>query len=183
VYVLQFARWSAPDGFVLAFEPNPGARVSLRRHIALNQLEARVEVDESAVGERSGTTVLFAEGANGMSRIAVPNPELGSRAKPIDVRIVTLDDVFRERSRDPDWLLIDIEGFELSALMGARRMIARRGRSLGIVVELHPGAWSAAGADRDAAERLLDDLSLRAVPLTGQRDPLGEYGIVHLDHV
>jgi hypothetical protein len=53
---------------------------------------------------------------------------------------------------------------------------------LDIVVEMHPNVWNSANTTRDRAEGLLADLSLRAVPLTGQSDPLGDYGIVHLSY-
>src|SRR4051794_11098887 len=41
VYALQFAHWSAPDGRVYAFEPNPQTASVLRRLVALNGLTDR----------------------------------------------------------------------------------------------------------------------------------------------
>lgn len=38
------------------------------------------------------------------------------------------------------------------------------------------------GTKRSHAEAILADFGLRAVPLTGQADPLGEYGLVYLAH-
>jgi hypothetical protein len=76
--------------------------------------------------------------------------------------------------------LIDIEGFELAALSGAARTIERRRGNLGLVVEIHPALWASAGNDRSDVERFLTETGLRAIPLNGQRDPLGEYGLVHL---
>ena len=49
VYPLQFANWSAPEGVVYAFEPNPETSASLRKHIALNRLQNRVHIIEQAV--------------------------------------------------------------------------------------------------------------------------------------
>jgi hypothetical protein len=45
---------------------------------------------------------------------------------------------------------------------------------------MHPSFWTILGTSRAQAEGLLRELGLRAVPLTGQADPLGEYGVVHL---
>ena len=183
VYVLQFARWSGPDGRVIAFEPNPGARKVLERHVTLNGLRDRVEIVPVAVGASGGSAVMFAAGADGMSRLGTPNPVIAERAMPIDVPIVSLDEYFVNAVRDPDWLLIDIEGFELATLDGARDLLARCTGRLGIVVEMHPSAWMAEEGSRDTAQRLLAELSLRAIPLTGKVDPLAEHGLVHLAHV
>jgi hypothetical protein len=80
----------------------------------------------------------------------------------------------------PDWLFIDIEGFEIAALEGARNLMKSRGGEMGIVVEMHPDAWHLAGTNRAQLERLLRELGLDAVPLSGQTDALGEHGLVHL---
>lgn len=180
VYVLQFAHWSGPTGQVVAFEPNPSARVILEKHVRINGLEERVTIVEAAVGEASGEGILYAAEADGMSRLGEPNKALAASVQQITVPVVTLDEYCRLASLDPDWLFIDIEGFEIAALCGARKLIERGRGQLGIVVEMHPNVWDSANTTRAGAESLLDQLGLRAIPLTGQRDPLGDYGIVHL---
>jgi FkbM family methyltransferase len=180
IYVLQFARWAGPGGRVVAFEPNPSARAVLARHVALNGLEGRVRVVPAAVGASGGEGVLFAADADGMSRLGEPNELIADRVRELTVPVVTLDGFCEAEGLEPDWLFMDIEGFELAALAGARRLIERRGARLGVVVELHPNAWAVAGTAREDAEALLAELGLRAVPLTGQRDALAEHGIVHL---
>lgn len=178
IYVLQFAHWSAPGGKVVAVEPNPVARAVLEEHVRLNRLEDRVEVIAAAVSGRAGSATLFAAGVDGMSRLGAPNPMLAVPATAITVPVVTIDDLCG--SRLPDWLFIDIEGFEFQALAGAARLVAARRADLSIVVEMHPDAWAVAGTTREGAEALLRDLRLRAVPLSGQTDPLGAYGHVWL---
>jgi hypothetical protein len=102
---------------------------------------------------------------------------------PIGVQIVTLDEYCRTARVQPDWLLIDIEGFEIAALEGASATIRSRGRDLGIVVEMHPNAWGSARTTRERAESVLRELGRRPVPLTGQSDPLADHGLVFLEHV
>jgi FkbM family methyltransferase len=183
VYVLQFARWSAPTGRVVAFEPNPGARSILRKHIQMNGLTQRVKVAPVAVGASSGEAILYAAGADGMSRLGAPNEAIAETARQIPVAVVTLDEFCEaEGLTSPDWLFIDIEGFEIAALRGARQLIQRRGEDLGIIVEMHPNVWESADTTRERAEGLLAELGLRAIPLTGQTDPLGEHGLVFLEH-
>ena len=182
VYVLQFAHWSAPAGRVVAFEPNPGARVVLERHVEFNGLGGRVQIVPAAVSDRAGSATLYADGADGMSRLGEPNRAIAGRVREFNVPTVTLDEYCATAGVEPDWLFVDIEGFEVAALEGARRLINSRGRAMGIVVELHPNVWHTAGTSRAGLERLLDELKLEAVPLTGQKDALGEHGLVHLAH-
>lgn len=177
VYALQCAHWNGPDGRVVCFEPNPHARAILKRHISWNHLDDRVEVVDAAVSDQVGASMFFAEATgDGMSRLGEPNP--ASRAvEPITVPTVTLDTFCRTA---PDWLVIDVEGFEILALRGGRRIVPQ---CKGVVVELHPNAWAAAGTSRSDLETLLDDLSLTLRPLSDQRDPLGEHGHVALQSV
>jgi FkbM family methyltransferase len=180
VYVLQFAHWSRPDGRVIAVEPNPSARAVLEKHVRLNGLEPRVEIVSAAVGAAAGEAMLFALDADGMSRLGAPNPSIAGRATPITVPVVTLDDLCESRALAPDWLFLDIEGFEIAALSGARRLLTARRQSMGVVVEMHPDSWEVAGTSRADAESLLRELGLRAEPLSGQADPLSTYGHVWL---
>jgi FkbM family methyltransferase len=178
-YVLQLAHWSRPDGRIIAFEPNPAAAELLDRHLRFNDLAGRVEVVRFAVGAERGTAVLYAAGADGRARLDEPNPELAGHAKPVSVPVTTIDSFCRERGLRPDWIIIDIEGFEITALRGGRQTLAASPRP-GVVVEMHPSAWQLSGTTRAAAETLLQELRLIPVPLTGQADPLAQHGIVHL---
>lgn len=181
VYVMQFARWAGPEARVVAFEPNPGAMAALRRHVRMNRLDGQVELVASAVGARAGSATMYASDADGMSRLGAPNSRIASRVRELTVPVVTLDEFCESRGLAPDWLFMDIEGFELAALEGARRTLAGGRGRLRVVVEMHPDVWGTAGTTRAGAESLLAELGLRAVPLTGQRDPLGEHGIVFLE--
>ncbi len=179
-YVLQLAHWSGPTGQIVAFEPNPNARAILHRHIQMNGLEQRVKVVPAAVGETGGEDILYAADADGMSRLGEPNRAFVGQASEITVPVVTLDEYCRSERLKPDWLLIDIEGFEIAALSGAQELVRECRGALGIIVEMHPDVWGSANTTRARAEALLADMELRAIPLTGQTDPLRDYGLVYL---
>jgi len=181
VYVLQFAHWSMPDGKVIAFEPNPATQRILRKHISINQLENRVVVVPSAVGATEGTAKFFFSGVDGMSRLGSPNRLIADTAKESTVPVTTLDAYTTKANLVPNWLLIDIEGFEIQALIGARELIRRTWGEMGIVVEMHPGVWDSAQTTRELATEVLESLRLRAIPLTGQREPLEQHGLVYLE--
>ena len=183
VYVIQLAHWSAPSGRIIAFEPNPTALAILQQHVALNHLQSRVDIVPLGAGAEAGSAELFATREDGMGRLHSPSPLMPGEPQRHEVRLTTLDAYCGEHGVQPDWLLIDIEGYEFAALAGAWDTVKARGAALSIVVELHPGAWSIAGTTREAAEQLLQDLGRRPVALSGQSDPLGEYGVVSLEPV
>lgn len=181
IYALQIARWTAPAGRVVAFEPNAGTAAVLRRHLHINGFDDRVRVEEVALGRASGTSVLFGESGSGLSRLTAPNPDGPASAQAVDVAVVTVDDYCRSHSLRPDWMLIDVEGFEFDVLAGAMETIGARGSSLSIVLEIHPTLWPTTGWTPSSVEALFQSLKRRPVPLVGQRDPLGEYGSIELE--
>jgi FkbM family methyltransferase len=180
-YVLQLAHWSAPSGRIVAFEPNTGAREVLARHVEWNGIAGRVTVVPAAVSSAPGESVLYAEGADGMSRLAEANRGLRDRAVEIVVPVTSIDTWCRANSLWPDVMLFDIEGFEIEALRGAREAIARTKPIL--AAEFHPNVWQTSNASREQAEAVLAELRLRPVPLSGQKDPLEEHGQVWLEHL
>ncbi len=184
IYALCLSRWSAPDGRVFAFEPNPATRKVLEKHVALNHAEDRIKIFAAAVGSAPGEAEFFATGLEGYSRLGMPNPDVThSDLNPITVPIVTIDEFCSEHGIAPNWITLDIEGYEIAALRGARETIrAARGR-LKWVVEMHSNLWPDGDASRAELEDLMKELSLRLVPLTGQRDPISDYGIVLLEGV
>lgn len=178
-YVLQLAHWSRPDGRIIAFEPNPAAAELLERHLRFNNLSGRVEVVRSAVGAEPGTAVLHVAGADGRGRLDQPNPELIGHTQPVSVPVTTLDDFCSARGLRPDWILIDVEGFEIAALSGGRQTLTASPPP-GVVVEMHPSVWQLSGTTRAAAEALFQDLGVTPVPLSDEADPLAAHGLVHL---
>jgi FkbM family methyltransferase len=180
IYVLQFAYWSRPSGQIIAFEPNPSALPVLQRHIELNQLTKRVRTVPVAVADRRGESTFYAAGADGMSRLGSPNSLIADRVACVTVPVVTLDEYCEQESLKPDWLFLDIEGFELRALLGSHRIIRQRGADLKIIVEMHPDAWDIAGNNRQQFEEFLATLGLGVLPLSGQTDPWKDHGLVYI---
>jgi FkbM family methyltransferase len=178
-YVLQLAHWSRPDGKVIAFEPSPAAAKLLAHHVRINGLADRVAIVRAAVGAEPGTAVMHVAGADGRGRLGVANPELAGRTDATSVPLTTIDEYCTTHSLRPQWILIDIEGFEIAALRGARHTLAAEPPPA-VVVELHPSAWALSGTSRGAAEVLFRELGLTPVPLTASGDPLATHGIVHL---
>lgn len=178
IFALQMAAWCAPSGHVYAFEPNPDTAALLRKHIAMNDLTSRIHVVQVATAAESGTMDFYASGTDGMSRLGSPNPLLKDTTV-VKVEVTTLDAFCEREAICPNVVLMDVEGFELYALRGFQRTILANPQ-MEIVVEIHPSSWSDAGCTAAEVRELLDSQGLVAIPLTGQADPIDDYGVVRL---
>ncbi len=177
VYTLQLAHMVGDTGRVVAFEPNPRTIAVLRRNVALNGYEDRVLVEPMAVAERSGHVQLFAAGDSQMARISHPNP-LDGPQEPIAVPATSLDD-YAVHHGMPAGLVMDIEGLEVAALQGAKRLLADGPDWM--LVELHPDAWAWSGNSAAELLHLLNDYGWIATPLSGQNSASASYGHVLLE--
>jgi hypothetical protein len=87
------------------------------------------------------------------------------------VETVTIDQFCARERIVPTIIKIDVEGWELEALRGARETIARGRGSLALFVEMHPTAWRERGLRADDVRAELHAQGLRAVPLRPVADP------------
>lgn len=155
-----FAKQVGPTGRVIAIEANIDNIPILEQNIALNGLK-NVFVVHKAVGEKSGDYVSFKH-------------EMVQEGKADNcVETICLDDFAGDR---PAMLKIDIEGYELPALLGARKLLERGVR---MEVEMHLSEGTgvhmtrAFGFDPHAIIALLDeykyDLTYDGKPLDRNR--------------
>lgn len=177
-YAMQMALWTAPGGEVVAFEPNPTARAVLQANVALNRLAGQVTVEAAAVGAASGTANLFHGGdTTGLSRLDAPNAA-SPGGTSIRVPVTTLDEYCAAHSIAPDWILVDAEGADLQVLQGAAALL--RDTAVQVVVEIHTSLWDPLHTTAETFEAFLKSCGRQAVPITGQRDGLRNYGTVAL---
>lgn len=114
----------------LAIEPDAENVRQLRRMLALNGVEALVEVIQAAAGREPGEALLRWGGTMGHSCVSA-HPE------GVKIPVVSLDHVLQGL---PDWqhrrvfLKIDAEGFEPEVLHGAERLLAS-GRVAAVIWE------------------------------------------------
>ena len=179
VFSLLMARWVGSAGRVYAFEPAPESLWALRRHVALNELAEKIEVVGQAVSDVTGEAMFFAHTFNEGNSLSRGFLNRVPAAQAVRVPVTTVDCFCGQRDIIPTLLKIDIEGFELHALRGAKQTLARHRPA--VVVELHPMNWPEIGESPETAAALLAELGYRATPLEGQADPLAEYGHVVLE--
>jgi FkbM family methyltransferase len=164
-YSVLLAQWVGPEGRVHAFEPAPGARKGLMRHLVLNGMQDRVAVHAEAMSAVSGTSRFHAVGMQGDNRLVT-----GVDADGIDVATTSIDDFCATHGARPAFIKLDVEGAELDVLKGARATIAAAGSALQLFVEMHPHLWSAFGYSRTELESELNHQGLTASRLDGRPD-------------
>jgi FkbM family methyltransferase len=110
---LLFSRWVGPTGKVIGFEGLPHNVEIACKNIELNHVN-NFEMRNEAVGPRKGTARFVDElcGVVGGT----------NNRKTIEVTMVSLDEAFRQEK--PTFLKIDVEGYELEVLRGAREVMA-----------------------------------------------------------
>lgn len=165
-YALLMGGWVRPGGRVFAFEPSAQTFRGLAAHVALNGLGGVVRPVRAAVSDREGRASLAAQGHHGTSRLADAAGE-GTET----VETVTIDQFCAREQIVPTLIKIDVEGWELEALRGARHTIARAGAGLALFVEMHPTAWRERGIAADDVRAELRAQGLRAVALREVPDP------------
>jgi len=166
---------------VVAFEPNPETAELLADYLRRNSLNDRITIVRSAVGSECGEASFVASGIEGYSRVGQPHPEQATTPnRLITVQMATIDSYCSTHEISPDWIVMDIEGFEIAALRGAEETIKRRRDKLQFAVEMHPTLWPLAGESETTFQTVLSDLNLEAIPLTGQDDPFAVNGVTHI---
>ena len=180
IYVLQFSSWNAPDGRIVAFEPNPESFAALQAHVRLNGLERRTTLINAAVSDRPGSATMFCSGYDGRSRLGGANDLVSDHAEEVEVPVVTLDDVAEEHGLWPDAMLMDVEGYELLAFRAAAKCLARGKGRMVMAVEMHPTMWKEPGTTPQEFDGWLRATGLEMVRITKDKEPYGIGGVVHL---
>ncbi|HWA62607.1 MAG TPA: FkbM family methyltransferase [Caulobacteraceae bacterium] len=171
-----FARL-APRGQVWAFEPSAYARSILVPALALNGLSRRVHVVPAGLSDAPGELVLHTP-LKRTGALGFGTAHLGEGGEALGVhdqavRLLTLDAFAAERGLDRlDVIKIDIEGWELRALMGGAATLARFRPA--ILLEADAAMLARAGDDPAALFGFLEGLGYRPFSVPDRR-PLDGY--------
>ena len=116
-----------PNCRLHCFEPNPPTVARLSRNLEKN---SNVVINQEAVGERVGELTLFDYAEKlGSSHASLHSAVLteqhrARKVKSVPVSVIDLDTYCEKKGISEISLLkIDVEGYELSVLIGAKRMI------------------------------------------------------------
>lgn len=162
-YTLQAARLVGDRGSVLAFEPSTTSYERLLRNLGLNRLDW-VRPYKVALGNEKSVVRLAKPNVSnqGEQRILEDATSLQSEEVPI----TTLDDFLQSHSSaHVDMIKVDIEGFEVDFLRGAKSTIHEFQPIL--MVEINPLALGRNGSSADELLSELRELGYRCFTVRG----------------
>jgi FkbM family methyltransferase len=187
---LFFSELVGPSGRVVAFEPDPVARESLKKNLEMNGI-ANVMVEEECVSDKTGRALLATDRfGSGLSSIVRPHSH-GARHREVEVASTTLDEYCETHGVYPDWTKIDAEGAEPLVVQGMQRIIGKLHPSVilefhiaGLTDEERSEAWSAITGRASSVEVLESIPNDRAYleELPEGRVPDSEFLIVYVKY-
>ena len=110
---------------VFAIEANLKTFSYLQKNINLNKMEKSISAHNVAIGDKVGTIMFENKRSDDMNSVAMSSAEISNNPSVITVPITTLDDLFLDKLKSVDLLKIDIEGYELFALKGAKEILKK----------------------------------------------------------
>jgi FkbM family methyltransferase len=121
---LLLAKAAGETGRVYAFEALPGNADQWRRNMALNGMENRTRLFAGAVTQASGPVIFMVHTSGGMGKVAGSAGRQEQYQMEISVPGISLDEfVYRQGNPPPQVVKMDIEGGEVLALPGMRRVL------------------------------------------------------------
>lgn len=131
------------------FEPNPNTFQLLQLNIAANGFQNKSVCYQAAVSDCCEEKEFYIyDNFSGMSGFAVDMDKIAGESKKCIVQTVTLDSV--TENFHPRLLKIDVEGFELDVLRGAKHLLADN-PGLTVILE-----WDVEGLIRERGEDVAD---------------------------
>jgi FkbM family methyltransferase len=175
LFALAFTQ-GHPDAAALAVEPSPLAWEVLESNLRRNA-GARVTPVRAAVGAAPG--ILRMRFAWHHLEAASESPDSPNDPGTISIPVRTLDDLREELAFRPDVMKVDVEGYEIFALRGARRLLDED-RPL-LFLEAHPQRIRELGGSMRELWDLLAAPGYRAFDLHGR--PVAAEAFAALDSV
>lgn len=134
---------------IISFEPSPATFEVLRRHVDASPFAGRVSLHCKAASSCDGTTTFVDDqSSSATNRLLAPGESLTTESdhNVYEVPTVSIDSFCCAHNIDAVELLkVDVEGFEVQVLEGAKEMIAQN-RVKHIFLELCPANLSAVGS-------------------------------------
>lgn len=133
---LLLAKAAGEAGKIFAFEALPSNVEQLRRNLALNGMDTQVTVIASAVTQAPGPVRFLVHASGGMGKAAGSAGREDQYQSEVTVPGISLDEfVYGQGNPPPQVVKMDIEGGEVMALKGMRRVLTEA-RPL-MLMELH----------------------------------------------
>jgi FkbM family methyltransferase len=140
IYSEFLSRCVGPTGVVHSFEPSPD---NFKRLRAVTHKLSNVRLNQIAVSDKTGTSLLYISEELNVDHRAYPKE--GETRRTLSIRTTRLDDYFKS-GEHVDLIKMDLQGLELHALQGAKRVLADNA-DIKLLLEFCPLALEQAGAN------------------------------------
>src|SRR5437773_2959080 len=153
IYSQFLSRCVGPTGSVHSFEPSPD---NFRRLSAATRDLSNVRLTQAVVGERSGESKLYVSDKLNVDNRAYKAD--GDSRRAVSTEMIALDDYFKPGQR-VDLIKMDIQGYELYALRGAKRVL-QENPDIRLLLEFWPSGLEQAGVHWEELVQMLRDFSM-----------------------
>ncbi|SEH08434.1 cobalt-precorrin-6Y C(15)-methyltransferase [Candidatus Venteria ishoeyi] len=152
-YTLIFAKLVGKQGKVFAFEPEPDNFALLQKNIEINGYSNIVLIPKAVSDKNEIIKLYLCEKNKGMHRAY--NSIFCN--KYIEIESIRIDDYFQQNNQTIDFIKMDIEGYEYTALQGMLNIL-RNNKNIKILTEFSPAASLENGIDLTLYVQLLTEL-------------------------
>jgi FkbM family methyltransferase len=160
IYSEFLSRCVGPNGIVHSFEPSPD---NFQRLCSATRKLRNVRPCAAAIGEHCGETMLYISDKLNVDHRAYGGD--GAR-RAVQVQMVALDDYFKPGER-VDLLKFDIQGYELHALRGAKRII-RENEDIKLLLEFWPYGLKQAGVNWKELLEMIEGFTMNIMSVRAQ---------------
>lgn len=163
------------NGLIYAIEPDPRNYKILKKNLEICPHSKMINPFKIALSNKNGTTQMYIAKQSNLNKLfASDNKKFIKRHdidEVIDTTTITMDDFCKKEEINPDFIRMDIEGFEVEVFQGMNDVLLNAKSGFMIFVELHPHAYS---KDRSFADRLkyLMELGFFAKVLISAGEPV-----------
>ena len=165
LHSVRASRLVGPLGSVHAVEPDPSALPRLQLHLQMNRIR-NVILHPCAVGSGRGHAILRVDSDHSGTATLRKDPSVVGNEVEVDIR--RLDELINVPSGESRSLVkIDVEGFELEAMMGASKIL--ESPNTVFLVEITPRWIEVSGGDADDLFNVFRKAGYRAFRLSRRR--------------
>ncbi len=150
------------QGCVYAFEPD---EVNFRHLQAATQSLSNVTLKHAAVSNTSGTITVYKSPMLNVDHRTYPIDDYTSKS---EVACLSIDDFLPEDTK-LDFIKMDIQGYEFTALQGMKNTLMRNRDHLKLFMELWPAGLKRAGSSASAVIAFLEKCGFQPHLQRGQR--------------